>query len=357
MHQTTIMEIIGICREIDETARDIYARFASLSTPGALSSFWSQMSREEAEHVAFWKRAEMVEKFSGLPPIFDAPEKVAEELRNALLRSKTMLSRCGESYSIASALALAYRMEFYLLHPAFEILFHLLGPTAGGWNPEEDYASHIAKFIAMLEKHGNVTPELELLGETIERLWKENKYLAIQSTRDDLTGLLNRRGFFTLSVQFAHLAQRTGSDIAVMMIDLDHFKSVNDRLGHVAGDRVLKETARLLTQGLRESDLVGRYGGEEFIVLLTDVAYDTAGSLAEKIRKNIESNPPDGVPVTVSIGFAEATLGSEVQEEFNSLIQKADAALYKAKETGRNRVVEYQPEEQSHPNNQIDGDS
>jgi len=235
-------------------------------------------------------------------------------------------------------------MEFYLLHPAFEVLFNLLGPLAGGTNPEDEYETHIAKFIDMFSKYCHVTPELELLSETLQRLWKENKKLALQSTHDDLTEILNRRGFFTLSIQFAYLAQRSKSTLAIIMIDLDHFKSINDNYGHLVGDRILKDTAGIIKQELRTSDIVGRYGGEEFIVLLPETKSGATANIAEKIRKAIEKNPPEGIPVTVSIGFAEGVMDQLVREEYMQLIKKADKALYIAKNGGRNQAMEYTSE-------------
>ena len=341
MHDSHVMEIIKLCRELDETAGNVYTKLSSLTDDKDLSNFWIQMSKEEALHTSFWKRAELFEAFQDMPNLFEHPEEVIADLKKALSRSRDLLRGCEENYSVQNAFTLAYRMEFYLLHPAFEMLFHLLGPAAGGSNPEDAYESHIFGFIDMLSKYCHVTPELELLGETLQRLWKENKNLALQSSHDELTEVLNRRGFFTLSIQFAYLAQRTQSTLAVMMLDLDHFKSVNDRHGHIVGDSVLKGTARLIKKELRSSDIVGRYGGEEFIVLLTQTKSGATKSIAEKIRKSIEKNPPDGIPLTVSIGFAEAKLSHQVREDYMQLIQKADTALYSAKDAGRNRTEEY----------------
>lgn len=344
MGQDTIRKIINLCRKIDENAWEFYNRLSQLEGSGSLSDFWLEMSKEESEHITFWKRAELFEGVSGIPFLFDNPEQVLADLEKALSQSLDLLANCEENCSVANQFMLAYRMEFYLLHPAFEVLFHLLGPTTGGKNPEDEYDSHIAKFIEMLAKHGDVTPELELLGETLERLWKENKRLVLQSTYDSLTEVLNRRGFFTFSTQIAHLSQRTRARLAVIMIDIDHFKSINDRLGHAAGDRVLKGTARLLSSMVRKSDVVGRYGGEEFIVLLSEVSSGSTFLIAEGFRKAIEETPLEDIPVTVSIGFAEATLGQQVPQDYDHLIQNADQALYQAKETGRNKVVEYRPE-------------
>jgi diguanylate cyclase (GGDEF)-like protein len=186
-----------------------------------------------------------------------------------------------------------------------------------------------------------VTPELELLGETLQRLWKENKRLALQATRDDLTKVFNRRGFFAVSIQLAYLAQRNGFIIGIMMVDLDHFKSINDRFGHRKGDILLRRLAGLLSDSLRTSDIVGRYGGEEFIIMLPQINNRASVTVAQNILEKLRKTPLEGIPLTISIGVAEGVLGKNVQADFQSLIQKADKALYQAKASGRDRVVEY----------------
>ena len=234
MEVTPIIEIIRLCRKIDEIARDVYMKFGDLCDDKQLSVFWKEMSKTEAKHVSFWTRAEQVEALTGMPNLFEQPDEVISDLYKVLLRSQDLLRSCEEDFSVSKAFTIAYRLEFYVLHPAFEMLFHLLGATVGDLNPEDTYEFHIDGFIAMWTKQVNVTPEVELLGETLQRLWKENKHLALQATRDELTGMLNRRGFFAISIQLAHLAQRTNSTVGVMMIDIDNFKSINDRLGHRA---------------------------------------------------------------------------------------------------------------------------
>ena len=343
MQKTPIMQIINLCHKIDEIACHVYTKLADLCNEPELSIFWLEMAKEEAMHVSFWKQAQQIKEFSGLPEIFDQPDEVISELRKALSSSQELLRTCEEGFNLSKAFVLAYRMEFYLLHPAFKMLFLLLRPMAGGQSPEDEYESHIAKFIDTLFKHGGVTPELELLGETLQRLWKENKILALQATRDDLTEIYNRRGFFAVSMQLAYLAQRNGSMIGVMMADLDHFKSINDRFGHRAGDLLLCRVANLFSETLRTSDIVGRYGGEEFIVMLPQINPGATAIVARNLLKKVRANPPDGIPLTVSIGVAEGELGRNVQEDYQHLIQRADKALYQAKSSGRDRVVEYMP--------------
>jgi len=350
MQETPIIQIIQLCRKVDEIACDVYKKLAVLCNDAMLSKFWRDMAKEEAMHASFWKHAEQIKEFSGIPEIFDQPDEVISELRKALASSRILLRTCEEGFDLSKAFVLAYRMEFYLLHPAFKMLFLLLRPTADGQNPEDEDETHIAKFIDTLYRHGVVTPELELLGETLQRLWKENKTLAIQATRDDLTEIYNRRGFFTVSMQLAYLAQRKGFMIGVMMADLDHFKSVNDSFGHRAGDLVLRRVADLFSETLRTSDVVGRYGGEEFIVMLPQISPGATAKIARNLLIKLKAVPPEGIPLSISIGVAEGMLGRNVKEDYEHLIQKADKALYQAKSSGRARVVEYTPDDHK-PNN------
>ena len=123
------------------------------------------------------------------------------------------------------------------------------------------------------------------------------------------------------------------------MLDIDNFKQVNDTRGHPSGDEILKIIARSMRNSVRASDIVGRYGGEEFIILFSSIDKRSAFQLAEKIRKNVEYDTRSIVPVTVSIGIATGELENQIEESMISLIKSADDALYEAKNLGKNRVV------------------
>ncbi len=167
-----------------------------------------------------------------------------------------------------------------------------------------------------------------------------------QSFKDALTGLYNRHYLeATLDNLTAQILRRE-TTLGVLMCDLDYFKSVNDRYGHDAGDVVLRETAKLLASNVRKSDIVVRFGGEEFLILLVDVKEGESVKIAEKLRKVIETNEfklPQGgiIKKTISIGVAEFSVDSSGIWE---VIKYADVALYKAKELGRNRVVRFKKE-------------
>lgn len=154
---------------------------------------------------------------------------------------------------------------------------------------------------------------------------------------DPLTGLLNRRGFGEATSRMIEREAKAGRPVTVMIFDIDHFKSVNDRFGHAAGDDVLKVFSNIVVASLRMSDLVGRVGGEEFAALLP-CSIEEALLAAERVREAFEASGVaiDDAPLetTVSIGVA----GGPANTELEVLMASADTALYQAKRTGRNRV-------------------
>jgi len=156
-----------------------------------------------------------------------------------------------------------------------------------------------------------------------------------QAMYDLLTGLFNRRAFDDLMHRELSLRDRHGHDLSLVMIDLDHFKAVNDTYGHHAGDAVLRDLADILREVCRPSDLPCRWGGEEFACLLPQTDLENAAKVAERLRAAIEAHDfPEVGKVTASLGISQAGL-DENEERF---CKRADEALYKAKEGGRNRV-------------------
>jgi diguanylate cyclase (GGDEF)-like protein len=171
------------------------------------------------------------------------------------------------------------------------------------------------------------------------QLLAAQQHLRQQATCDALTGLWNRAMILDVLDRQVARARREGGPLSVIMADLDHFKDVNDTYGHVVGDRVLYQAARQLVTALRPYDTVGRYGGEEFLMVLPGCDEARAAALAERLRWGMAAEPLDGdgqaVNVTLSLGVAawDATMTSR------EVLQAADAALYQAKAAGRNRVV------------------
>lgn len=164
--------------------------------------------------------------------------------------------------------------------------------------------------------------------------------LRFQATHDPLTGLWNRAALLDALHREVARMLRSGSPMAVLLLDVDHFKQVNDTQGHLTGDAVLQEIGRRLTSNTRPYDVAGRYGGEEFLVILPECGHDEAWHGAERIRLAIASTPLHAgdaeVQLTVSIG---ASVAFEQPESEAALLRDADAALYKAKSEGRNRTI------------------
>ncbi|MEX0742499.1 MAG: GGDEF domain-containing protein, partial [Phycisphaeraceae bacterium] len=189
-----------------------------------------------------------------------------------------------------------------------------------------------------LELH-RVNSELEdtraKLEENHEKLLAANAKLADLAATDSLTGIPNRRTLEQSLQQAFYTAKLENRPLSVAMIDIDHFKSLNDTFGHAAGDEALQQLAGILSETVRDSDLVARLGGEEFAVILRDAAGEKAHQAADRLRQAIESATWPDRPITVSIGLA--TLRPE-HTSFEALLEHADEALYTSKETGRNRV-------------------
>jgi two-component system cell cycle response regulator len=197
---------------------------------------------------------------------------------------------------------------------------------------------HSVDLIARIELHLKLQ---RLQRELIEK----NRLLEKLSTTDPLTGLRNRR-FLTeiLSVEFQR-ANRYGTGLTILMADLDRFKRVNDHYGHLAGDEVLSALAKRLLGRLRGSDVGGRYGGEEFMVMLSHVGTKGGVVFAERWRADVEETAielDDGrsIQTTLSIGVASYT---PTFKDWGELVGAADAALYRAKDAGRNQVAVYEP--------------
>lgn len=192
-------------------------------------------------------------------------------------------------------------------------------------------AAELQSYTSELErKVEERSAELHKMVERLERL----------ATTDELTGLHNRRHFDTVLDFEIRRSSRSRHDITLIMIDVDHFKALNDTYGHPCGDAVLRDLAQVLKSTLRSTDIVARYGGEEFVVLLLDTPRQTGLVAAEKLRCAVRDHAFSPRAVTVSLGVASYPRDASAPEE---LLARADAALYRAKAAGRDRVMAWAP--------------
>lgn len=211
-----------------------------------------------------------------------------------------------------------------------------IGDGEGG-----DLASVLTAFALYVVR---VNAELEVarrerqdLAEAQQRLTEQNVLLRELAVVDELTSLRNRR-FFDRTLQYeVDRMKRYDRHLSLVLIDVDHFKSVNDRFGHLMGDEVLKVVARCLEKNVRKADLAARYGGEEFALVLPETGLAGALHVAERVRESVEQLELDGFKVTVSLGVA--TVEKSWPGDIPGIVRAADQALYQAKRTGRNKVV------------------
>lgn len=209
------------------------------------------------------------------------------------------------------------------------LLINLLGVFYG----QRTQRLHRNQFWELMEER-RLRQALELEVERREKLENELRQLA---TTDSLTGACNRRHFLELAAKEVNRSRRYGRPLAVMLIDIDNFKRINDTLGHAAGDQVLTRLARILRRTLRKTDAFGRLGGDEFAVLAPELDEDGARQMAERLREGMEVTLPGAdFPVTISIGVAA---WSEPDDTIEPAMYRADQALYRSKQDGRNRVA------------------
>jgi diguanylate cyclase (GGDEF)-like protein len=201
----------------------------------------------------------------------------------------------------------------------------------------DNHRQALRQAMVEMEKRKQVEAELVTQAEELQRL---NLLLKEQSVRDGLTGLFNHRHFQETFERDFHFSQRYGEDLACLLLDLDHFKNINDRYGHLAGDFVLSEFAKHLQSRMRRADLAARYGGEEFAIVLPRTTLHGALAVAEQIRSHLAAAiflyKDMEISITVSIGLA--SLANDNPRTPQDLLLAADQALYQAKNSGRNQI-------------------
>ncbi len=194
----------------------------------------------------------------------------------------------------------------------------------------------------LLAKNRALEKANERLEQSQREISRQNQELQLLATRDPLTNCLNRRALFAGFQTLFDEAQKHQEELSCIMVDIDHFKSINDRFGHAVGDKVIQLVAQVITKTVRTQDLVGRYGGEEFCVVLPDTDAATAEAVAERIRLTLaegkELELASAIRITASLGVASLASGAKTPQE---LVDQADKALYTAKERGRNRVIQW----------------
>ncbi|OGV57365.1 MAG: hypothetical protein A2X49_01040 [Lentisphaerae bacterium GWF2_52_8] len=341
--QDTLTQIVRLSLELDIKACALYGKFASTAPSADLRDFWAKMSKEEASHVRFWKKTLLLAEKGQLPQIFDIPENIRREIQYAADKSDELISNDSLSgANIEESFLAAFRMEFYNLHQGLAPLFSVMTIVAPGENPDDSYSEHLNRFVGMFSLHcGGKSPGMQLMGEVIQRLWQDNRFLSRQCYMDDLSGLLNRRGFFNAALPLFELAKRNARAVGVILADIDDFKKINDTFGHQVGDEVITALSSTLKSSVRNSDLVARYGGEEFIVFCPEIEKGASQSVAEKLRFAVHEMQTNAGTISISLGAAESlpSGNDSAAELLACMIKAADDCLYQAKRSGKNRAI------------------
>ncbi len=278
------------------------------------------------------------------------PAAALEQFELALARSRASSRASVESQMLErSSVALAALGRY---KDAYEALRGHIDASKLVAQESSDLSVHLQ--LLELESTLSESNELNLVArqamiDANRELRERTRYLEDLSVTDDLTGLFNRRYFRLRVVEEEARATRQESELTLMLVDIDHFKAINDSHSHAVGDQVLKEFARLLTRIFRETDVVARWGGEEFAILLSGFNTQAASAIAERARRMVEEHDwtefGAGLALTVSIGIASlselapAAAKTAVGGRYEALFDLADARLYEAKRRGRNQVV------------------
>lgn len=334
-------EILELCVELDQRAERLYAELASVAPEPDLRETFTQLGKDEAEHTGWWTSLLEAWELGLLPDVVNDTGSLIERL--GALRDELAAIDMEQLGALTKdgMLALAARLEFSMIDPVFNELIDLTEPGRAE-HRRTAYQLHLQRLIDAIGAYYKPGSLPSLLAVMLSRTWRDNLRLAVFATHDMLTGLYNRRALHSHLPQWTAWSARYGHPLALLLIDVDGFKQVNDRYGHAEGDRALKAVASALRSATRASDLVIRYGGDEFAVIAPETDTDEYRDLCTRITDTVRDlgiATERGVPMnlTVSVGgvVAKDPPGSP-QRRIETLLAAADQSLYEAKTSGRN---------------------
>lgn len=333
-------DILELSIDLDRAAEHAYAAMAAATSDPELKRTFMHLGAEEKVHVQWW--SDLLDAWkAGLVPDLASEHELLGRLRELGDEVSVAIPDDFTRLTTDQMLDVAAHLEFYMLDPVFGELLDLTGPGSAH-SHREAYSRHVMRLVKAIEEHHSQTDLARFLARVLVRTFRDQKRLASLATHDQLTGMYNRRGLYGYINQWTSWASRYGHAISVVLIDVDHFKRVNDLLGHPAGDDALKAVSEALGEAIRGSDLVGRHGGDEFAILAPETGAEELVVLMERVLAKVRSTrfEVDGTPVelTVSVGgaYVESEQASLVTPE--QLLAAADRSLYEAKDGGRDRA-------------------
>ncbi|MBN2247803.1 MAG: diguanylate cyclase [Coriobacteriia bacterium] len=335
-------EILELCVKMDVFADRLYQSLARDCAEPELAAFFGRMAEDEAQHTDWWEGLLEAWENGLLPDLVNDTTGLTERLNDLYAELETIDLDSLGSLDVEQTLALAARVEFFMIDPVFGELIELTEP-AQAVKRHAVYQVHVQRLVNEIARRFPADSLAALLAASLTRSWSDTMRLAAYATHDPLTGLYNRRALYTHLPQWTAWSARYGHPLAVLLVDIDHFKHVNDQYGHAMGDAALQAVAAALRAGVRGSDLVVRYGGDEFAVIAPETAETDCTELSTRLLDSVRSisvTAPNGdtLRFTVSIGVVVShdVAGSEPRS-VEGLLAAADQSLYGAKQAGRDR--------------------
>jgi diguanylate cyclase (GGDEF)-like protein len=334
-------EILALCAQMDRLACDTYTTMSTACADAALRDVFAKMAKDESAHVGWWEELGQAWADGLLPDIYAESNTVCDQMADTLRSLEAAVPAPGVAISGDDALTTAVSIEFFMLDPMFGELLDLAEP-ATAHSRHEAYDRHIDRLIKAVEDHYPAPALAGFLARVLRRSVRENRALAQYAMRDPLTDLVNRRAFGAHARQWAAWSARYGRPLAVLLVDVDHLKAINDTWGHPVGDKALVAVAAAITEATRAADVSARYGGDEFAVLAPETGPEDAHRLAERILDAVRTIdiPIDGTSVraTVSVGVTVMLDPPDSDpRRAEELLAIADQGLYAAKQAGRDR--------------------
>lgn len=336
-------KILATCVELDTLAASTYRTLAAYCQDAALAETFERLAAEEEQHVEWWR--ELLDAWDQglIPDVVNDPERLLDELLRVREDVTAAVPADVTSLTPAQMVEIAAHLEFFMLDPVFAELLELTEPGRTGHH-REAYAHHIERLVSAIETNTSTDSLARFLARVLKRALRDNVALAAYATHDPLTGLFNRRGLISHLRQWVSWAYRYSRPLVVLLVDVDEFKRVNDEHGHAVGDAALQCIAEALRESTRESDLIARYGGDEFAIVAPETDAEEYATLSHRILTSVRTiHCPDwdGLPVslTVSVGGAVLTpRGAHSDRVIDIVLAGADSSLYEAKSSGRDRA-------------------